>query len=70
MLLDEFGGDSGSCAAAAPGVVGAVTRGCTLFEAEATAPSDHEADSGDEELVEVPLELARRRHGCPHKLWP
>ena len=70
MLLDESGGDNGSCAAAAPGVVGAVTSGRTLFEAEATALPDHDADSGGEKLIEVPLDLARRRHGRPRKLRP
>ena len=69
MLLDESGGHSGSCAAAALGVVAAIIRGCTLFEAEATALPDHDVDLGDEELIEVPLELARRQRGCPRKLW-
>ena len=68
MLLDESGGSSCSRAAAAPGIVGAVTRGRTLFEAEAMAPPDHDADSGGKELIEVPLELARRRRGRPRKL--
>ena len=70
MLLDESGGDSCPCAAAAPGVVGAVARGRALFEAEATVPPGLEADSGGEELIEAPLELARRRRGRPRKLRP
>ena len=70
MLLDESGGDSCSCAAATPGVVGVVTRGRTLFEAEATALPDHDADWGGEKLIEVPLELAWRRRGRPRKLRP
>ena len=70
MLLDASGGNSCSCSAAEPGVVGAVTHGRAVFEAEATAPPDHEADSGGEELIEVPLELARRRRGRPRKLRP
>ena len=70
MLLNESGGDSCSCAAVAPGVVGAVIRGRTLFEAVATALPDHDADLGGKELIEVPLELARRRRGHPCKLLP
>ena len=70
MFLDESGEDSCSCVTAVLGVVGAVTRGCVLFEAEATALSGYEAVSGGEELTEVPLELARRQLGCPHKLQP
>ena len=70
MLLDESEGNSCSCAATAPGVVGTVTRGRALFEAETTAPPDHEVDSGSEELIEVLLELARRWRGRPRKLRP
>ena len=70
VLLDESGGNSCSCAAAAPGVVGTVTRGRALFEAEATALPGREADSGGEELIDVSLELARRRRGRPRKLRP
>ena len=70
VLLDESGGGSCSCVTAVPGVVGTVTRGRALFEAEATAPPGREADSGGEELIDVPLELTRRRCGRPHKLRP
>ena len=68
MLLDEPGENSSSRAAAAPGVVGTVTRGHALFEAEATAPPGREADSGGEEFIDAPLELARRWRGRPRKL--
>ena len=70
VLLDESGSDSCSCVTAVPGVIGAVTQGQALFEAEATALPGCEPDPGGEELIEVPLELARRQRGCPCKLWP
>ena len=70
MLLDESGGVSCFCAAAVLGVVSAVTRGCALFEAGATALPDQEVDLGGEELIEVPFELARRQLGRPRKLQP
>ena len=70
VLLDESGGDSCPCVTTVPGVVGTVTRGHTLFEAESTVPSGHESDSGGEELIEVPFELARRRRGRQRKLRP
>ena len=60
VLLDESGGDLCSCTPAVSGVVGAVTRDRAQFD----------SDSGGEELIEVPLELARRRRGRPRKLRP
>ena len=60
VLLDESGGDHCSCTPAVPGVVGAVTRDRAQID----------SDSGGEELIEVPLELARRRRGRPRKLRP
>ena len=70
VLLDESGGDSCYFVTTVPGVVGAVTRGRALFEAEATAPPGLEVDSGGDELIEVPLEIARRWRGRPRKLRP
>ena len=70
VLLDESGGDSCSFVTAVPGVVGAVTCSRAPFEAETTAPPGLEVDSGGEELIEVPLEIARRRRGRPRKLRP
>ena len=69
-LLDEPGGDACTCPATVPGVVDAVTRGHALMEAEAMTSTDPAAGWKGEELVEVPLELARRRRGCPRNLRP
>ena len=60
VLLDESGGDHCSCTPAVPGFVGAVTRDRAQFD----------SNSGGEELIEVPLELARKRRGRPRKLRP
>ena len=51
-----------------PGAVGAVTRSRVALEAEA-AYAGSPAGLEEEELIEVPLEIARRHHG-PRKLRP
>ena len=70
LLLDEPRKDACTCTATVPGVVDAATRGRALMQAEATTSPDPAAGWGGEELVEVPLELARRWRGCPRKLRP
>ena len=70
VLLDESGGDGCSCVTAVSGVVGIVTHDCASFEAEATASPGLEMDSRGKELIEAPLELARRQRGRPCKLQP
>ena len=57
VLLDAFGGVASSCSQPIPGVFSAETRSRVALAEE-------------EELVEVPLEIARKQRGHPRKLRP